>query len=349
MLGKAAILRTIGSPLSIEELDYPLLEPGQVFVKVAFSGICRSQLMEIDGLRGTDRFLPHLLGHEASGEVIAVGPGVTKVAPAEKVVISWIRGRGLVASGPTIKHNDEIISSGSVTTFSEYTIVAENSVFPIPNKISLLNAALFGCAIPTGAGMVLKGLPNNIAQATTAVFGLGGIGISALHALMSRQPRLILAVDNDPVKLSALTSFDNVLAVDASTPNFQEKIYDFTNGIGLDYAIDATGTITGIAAAHQSVRKFGGLCIFASHPGYGEKLEIEPLDLISGKEIRGSWGGGINLDNELDDLFELFIENENVMTLLQGNIYPFSQINQAISDFRMGKVLRPILQMDVQK
>jgi S-(hydroxymethyl)glutathione dehydrogenase/alcohol dehydrogenase len=346
MLGKAAILRTLNSPLCIEELDYPPLDAGQVLVKVAFTGVCKSQLMEIEGQRGIDRFLPHLLGHEASGEVIAVGDGVTKVIPGNNVVISWIRGNGLKASGPEIKHNDEIINSGSVTTFSEYTIVAENSVFPIPDDVSLLTAALFGCAIPTGAGMVLKGLPPNLAQATTAVFGLGGIGISSLHVLASRKPKLVLAVDNNPAKLEVTTNFENVLAVDASAPDFQEKISTLTGGIGLDFAIDATGTVSGITAAYQSVRKFGGLCIFASHPKFNEKLEIDPFDLISGKEIRGSWGGGINLDTDLGGLFELFLQDKSVMALLQGNIYPFAEINQAVADFRNGKVLRPILQMD---
>jgi S-(hydroxymethyl)glutathione dehydrogenase/alcohol dehydrogenase len=345
MLGKAAILRTLNSPLSIEELNYPLLTTGQVLVKIAFSGVCRSQLMEIDGHRGIDRFLPHLLGHEASGEVIAVGAGVTKVIPGNNVVLSWIRGNGLKAPGPKFNLGDEIINAGSVTTFSEYTVVSENSVFLIPDEISLLTAALFGCAIPTGAGMVLKGLPHNLAGATTGVFGLGGIGISSIHALTSKRPKLILAVDKDPTKLHIASNFENVVFVNASSSSFLEKISDLTAGVGLDFAIEATGTISGINAAHQSVRKFGGLCIFASHPKHNEKLLIEPFDLISGKEIRGSWGGGVNLDTDLNDLFELFLQSTPVMNLLQGHIYPFSEINQALADFKNGKVLRPILQM----
>lgn len=345
MQGKAAVLRSLNSPLSLVELEYPPLAAGQVLVKIAYSGICRSQLMEIDGHRGTDRFLPHLLGHEASGEVIAIGVGVTKVIPGNNVVLSWIRGNGLNVPGPQFNLDDEIINAGSVTTFSEYSIISENSVFPIPDGISLSTAALFGCAIPTGAGMVLNELPNNLQGATTAIFGLGGIGISSLHALTYRKPKLILAVDKDPIKLEIASNFENVLTVDASSSRFLEEISDLTAGVGLDYALDATGTVSGITSAHQSVRKFGGMCVFASHPKYTEKLTIEPFDLISGKEIRGSWGGGVNLDKDLHILFELFLQNSFVMNLLQGNIYPFSEINQALIDFKNGKVLRPILQM----
>ncbi len=133
--------------------------------------------------------------------------------------------------------------------------------------------------------------------------------------------------------------------INASDPGFVGALNRITNENGFDYAIDATGNTSGIMRAFESTRKFGGVCVFASHPGFGEKLAIDPFDLISGKQIRGSWGGGINLDDDLSDLINLFIESESIMRLLSSDIFTFEEVNHAISQFRQGNVVRPILQM----
>ena len=207
LLSKCAVLRKPLEDLAVLNLEVPPLEHGQVLVEIAYAGICRSQIMEVDGLRGPDKYLPHLLGHEASGIVLETGSGVSKVKQGEKVILSWIRGDGLSVPGPKYKFKNEIINSGQIATFGTVVIVSENCVFKVSKNTDLVMASLFGCAIPTGAGMVLKGLPSNLAHATTAVFGLGGIGISSLHVLASRKPKLVLAVDNDPAKLEVTTNF----------------------------------------------------------------------------------------------------------------------------------------------
>ena len=122
----AAILQELNTPLQIKEIEIPNLLPGQVLVKIFFSGVCRSQLMEVKGRRGPDRWLPHLLGHEGSGMVIAVGEGVKKVIPGDEVILGWIKGSGMDAPGAKYKCGNQIISSGSVTTFSNYTIASES-------------------------------------------------------------------------------------------------------------------------------------------------------------------------------------------------------------------------------
>lgn len=343
MLGLAAVLRKNRELLTIEELEFPKPILGQVLVQIAYSGICRSQLMEIDGLRGPDRFIPHLMGHEASGIVIEVGAGVQKVEPGDHVVISWIRGNGLVSNGIKIKGDKDFINAGPVTTFSEYSIVSENCVFKINKSIPLKSAALFGCAIPTGAGMVLNQLPTDLSNLSSVVFGLGGIGLSAIQALRSRSASRIFAVDIDQNKLNEINHLSNVITIDASDPDYLDKLKSANDGKFVDFAIDATGTTKGIMASFASIKNFGGLCIFASHPKYGEKISIDPFDLISGKQIKGSWGGGMNLDSDLNYLFDIFFETDSLLYLLQTTEYKLANINDAIDDFRNSRVTRPIL------
>jgi S-(hydroxymethyl)glutathione dehydrogenase / alcohol dehydrogenase len=348
-LFKAAVLFESGSPLELVDLEMPFPSEGQVLVRIAYAGICKSQLMEIDGLRGVDKYLPHLLGHEAAGVVEEIGSGVSKVKPGDHVVVSWIRGSGLNVGGPKFLDGSIQINAGQVTTFSELSMVSENCVFPIPRDFPLKIAALFGCAIPTGAGMALKELPGDLSNSNVAVFGLGGIGLSALYAVTSRKPKSITAIDFDLRKLEAVKVLGVNHSINAAHKDFLHSISSITNQIGFDYAIDATGTTAGILQAFESVKKFGGLCIFASHPDFGQKLAIDPFDLISGKNIRGSWGGGINLDENLSDLLDLFGNNEVVMNLLSSDVFEFEEINLAISNFRGGNSIRPILKMGAGK
>jgi len=130
----AAVLTRDGDPLEIiSGIKPPPLHRGQVLVTVAYSGVCHSQLMEIRGHRSDDHWVPHLLGHESTGAAVAVGDSVTKVTPGDWVVLRWIKGEGIEASGCRYEEPDsQIINSGSMTTFSDYTVVSENRAVPMP-------------------------------------------------------------------------------------------------------------------------------------------------------------------------------------------------------------------------
>ena len=151
MKSKAALLTKIGMPLQIVELDLPELKPGQVLVKVEFSGICHTQLNEIRGRKGEDKFLPHTLGHEGSGIVEAVGPEVRKVRAGETVVLTWIQGEGMnVPSAQYLMSDGSKVNSGAISTFMDYAVISENRVVPVKKGMSLRELPLLGCAIPTG-------------------------------------------------------------------------------------------------------------------------------------------------------------------------------------------------------
>lgn len=178
---EAVVLYELGQPLRLTTLSIPGLRPGQVLVDIAYSGVCHSQLLEVRGRRGPDPFLPHTLGHEASGTVTAVGPGIMKVRPGDRVVLSWIKGSGADVPSTVYQGPEGVVHSGAISTFMRRTITCENRVTPLPDTMPLREGALLGCAIPTGAGIIL-----NTAQVrpghSVAVFGVGGIGLSAVMA-----------------------------------------------------------------------------------------------------------------------------------------------------------------------
>jgi S-(hydroxymethyl)glutathione dehydrogenase / alcohol dehydrogenase len=148
---KAAILVEQLAPLQVEEINLPdTLDFGQVLVKLHCSGICGSQLGEINGAKGKDKFLPHLLGHEGAGVVLECGPHVSVVKPGDSVVLHWRQGNGINAKPPVYSWNGKTVNAGYVTTFNEYAIVSENRLTPIPDDFPKELAALFGCAITTG-------------------------------------------------------------------------------------------------------------------------------------------------------------------------------------------------------
>ncbi len=150
---EAAVLFELAQPLRLITLSIPDLKPGQVFIDVAYSGVCRSQLLEVRGKRGEDGFLPHTLGHEGSGTVLEVGAGVTKVKPGDRVVLSWIKGSGADVPSTAYQSSEGPINSGAISTFMCQMVTCENRVTPIPDAMPLREAPLLGCAIQQGLGL----------------------------------------------------------------------------------------------------------------------------------------------------------------------------------------------------
>lgn len=156
---KATVLNKPGANLVLyNNIVLPELGKGQLLVKLHYSGVCHSKVMEAKGLRGEDKYIPHLLGHEGSATVLKMGAGITKVKEKQRVILSWIKGKG--RDVPSVKYiwKDSVINTGAVTTFNEYAVVSENRVTPLPDGLPLDIAVLFGCAIPTGAGIVMNHL-----------------------------------------------------------------------------------------------------------------------------------------------------------------------------------------------
>lgn len=341
---KAAILYRTGEPLRVREIEIPPLQKGQVLVKMHFSGMCRSQLMEVRGGRGEDKWLPHMLGHEGSGTVLETGDGVTKVKPGDNVILGWLRGSGLEAPGATYRCGSETINSGQVTTFSTHTVVSENRLTPLPDGIPMDIAVLFGCALLTGAGMVLNELKPEPGS-TVAVLGLGGIGFSALAALTHYSCRQRIAIDISDEKLALAKKFGATHTFNAGDANMVKAVLELTGG-GADACIEAGGSTRTIETGFALIRPKGGKLLFASHPPDGEVIRLLPHELISGKQIMGSWGGASSPDRDVATIAGLYRQGKFPLEALLSKRYRLEQVNEALEDLEHGKVFRPLLVME---
>jgi len=340
---RAAVLRRLNEPLSIEDLEIPSLFDGQVLVKLAYSGICRSQLMEVEGKRGPDNWLPHLLGHEGSGFVEAIGAGVSKLKVGDRVGVSWLPSSGRDSDTPSyIKcGSSETINSGKTTTFSEFSIVPENRVFKVPNNITLIEAVLFGCALSTGAGMVFNETkPQNLTD-KILVYGIGGVGLSCLITLLACGYQNIIVADVSTFKLKVAKSLGIIKR--ANMQNSSDKA--MLNGLTFDFIFEATGSIEGIEYCFELLENNGTL-LFASHPEYGSKIKIDPYGLIKGKKILGSWGGSSNPELIIEKFSEFKEKNNIDLSVCLGSIYPLEKINEALMDLKNYKSVRPIIKFN---
>lgn len=343
---KAAVLFETGKPLRIlDDVDLPALQPGQVDVAIAYSGVCHSQLMEVRGKRGEDKFLPHLLGHEATGIVKAIGDGVTKVSPGDKVVLGWIRGDGMDAPGALYPWQGKLLNSGGITTFSERSIISENRITPLPDGMPLDLGVLFGCAIPTGAGLALNEVDIQ-PEHTVAVIGIGGIGAIALMFASCSQPKRLIAIDVQPEKRKTALQLGATHVLDGADDDILEQIYSLTDGEGVDFCLDAAGKTVTIELAFNATRRKGGQCVFASHPEAGQKISLDPFELVNGKQIRGSWGGQTQPDKDLPRFFRIAVDNSLPLETMITKRYSLDNINDALDDLEQGAVMRPLLEIN---
>lgn len=334
----------VGKPLEIRSLGIPPLRSGQVLVDVAYSGICHSQLLEMHGKKGPDRFLPHTLGHEGSGIVLEVASGVTKVRPGDHVVLSWIKGSGADVPSTIYESERGSVNSGAISTFMKRTVTCENRLTRIPTEMPLREAALLGCAIPTGAGIVVNTAKVH-AGSSVAVFGAGGIGLSAILAARLQNAAKIIAVDVIDHKLQQARRAGATDLVNAQKQDPVGKIQELTGTGGADYAIEAAGRRETMEAAFRAVRPNGGLCVLAGNLPQGETITIDPFDLIRGKRIVGTWGGESNPDRDFPEFALLYIQGKLDLESLITDEYILSDINVGLESLAQGKVGRALVSM----
>lgn len=344
MKTRAAILWETNKPLVIDDVEIPSLKKGQVLVKVLYSGICRAQYNEIIALKGPDKFLPHLLGHEASGTVVDLGPEITKVKKGDYVCLSWIKGEGLDGINSQYSLNGRLINAGAVTTFSDYTVVSENRITKIPTSLPPDIAAILGCAVVTGCGIMYNTAAAS-AKTSVAVFGVGGVGLSVILGAKSRGCSTIAAIDIEPKKLEFAQQLGATHLYNAKDNNLVAALLKLCPA-GFDYSVDASGSKQAMESAFEVLKEKGGLCIIAGNLGKDQKIQLHPFELIKGKRIVGTWGGETLPDRDIPMYVNAYAKGNLPFNKMITHRFDLTEINHAFDVLIKGEAGRIVLKVD---
>ncbi len=341
----AAILVEIGKPLVLEEIEIPVLKPGQVLVQIIFSGICHTQILECRGYRGEDRFLPHCLGHEGSGIVYDIGPQVSRVKKGDRVILSWIKGSGANVCGTAYNWNGKIVNAGAITTFSEFSIISENRLVVLNENISMREAAMLGCVVPTGVGVVLNTAKPEAGK-DIAIFGTGGVGLCAVAAAKIAGCKTIIAVDVKENKLLIARQMGATHCINVKQNDPVKEIYNICPD-GMDFSIEASGRPEVMLQAFSVVRNQGGTAVIVGNAKKGEMLCLDPSWFNQGKRLLGTWGGDNLPDRDFPNYCKLVSSGKLNLKPLFSKVYSLNDVNRAIDDLESGGVIRPLIDMSV--
>ncbi|MFF4556857.1 Zn-dependent alcohol dehydrogenase [Streptomyces sp. NPDC001422] len=300
---RAAVLSAVGAPLEIAEIELPEPGPGQVRVRLAAAGVCHSDLSLSNGTMRVP--VPAVLGHEGAGTVVAVGEGVTEVAPGAEVVLNWAPSCGrchACSLGEVWLCADALTGAGNVyarrasdgsdlhpglnvAAFAEETVVPVSCLLPVPDGIPLTDAALLGCAVLTGYGAVHHSARVREGE-TVAVFGVGGVGLVALQAARIAGASKIVAVDVSPEKEAlarAAGATDYVVASETTA----REIRALTGKQGVDVAVECVGRAVTIRTAWESTRR-GGRTTVVGIGGKDQQVTFNALEIFHwGRTLAG--------------------------------------------------------------
>ncbi|WP_328441415.1 Zn-dependent alcohol dehydrogenase [Streptomyces sp. NBC_00444] len=317
---RAAVLPAIGSPLEITDIDLPDPGPDRIRVRLAAAGVCHSDLSLSNGTMRVP--VPAVLGHEGAGTVVAVGEGVTHLAPGDRVVLNWAPSCGSchacslgevwlcanALNGAADVHarrtsdGTDLHPGLNVAAFAEETVVSASCALPLPEGIPLTDAALLGCAVLTGYGAVHHSAKVQPGE-TVAVYGVGGVGLAALQAARIAGASKIVAVDVSPEKeelARAAGATDYVVASDTTA----REIRALTGKQGVDVAVECVGRATTIRTAWDSTRR-GGRTTVVGIGGKDQQVTFNALEIFHwGRTLSGCVYGNSDPAKDLPVLAE---------------------------------------------
>jgi S-(hydroxymethyl)glutathione dehydrogenase/alcohol dehydrogenase len=334
---QAAVLTEVKQPLVLDELEVPLLDVGQVLVKVICSGICGSQIGEINGVKGEDKFLPHLLGHEATATVLETGPGVTTVKERDRVVLHWRPGTGIQGMCPQYKSKSlGIVNAGWITTFNEMAVISENRMTIIPSDTDPEIGSLMGCAVTTGLGVINNNAKVKIGE-SVVVWGAGGLGLNMVQGASMVSANPIIAVDLYDAKLTLARELGATHSFNSMDGDPSDEIRAIVGDAGADVVIDNTGNPEVIRSCYDLTHP-SGRTILVGVPPKGLDTTLYTLPLHFKKALIGSHGGEAQPDIDIPKYISLYDEGKMHIKHFITDRYGFADINQAIQDLRDGKV-----------
>lgn len=336
---KAAILEKQNSPLVIADLCLPNLECGQVLVKVKVSSICGAQIGEMSGSAGPDKYLPHLLGHEGSGIVKNIGRGGSHMKRGDHVVMHWRKGVGIEAQHlPKYEWGDVYVGGGHVHTFSEYAIVSENRLTPINKDIPFDIAALMGCAVTTGLGLINNEAHLKIGQ-SIAVIGCGGVGLNIIQGAAMVGAGIIDAYDICEDKLDISKRF-------GATGLYNTKNIEFIDHYkNYDVVVDCTGKTEMIDYGYGLTAP-GGRMILVGQTSHDQDLRINNMrQHYCGKTLMDSQGGLTNPTIDIPLYLKLYKAGKLKLDEIITHRFSLNDINKAIGIIKSGQTGKCIITM----
>jgi S-(hydroxymethyl)glutathione dehydrogenase/alcohol dehydrogenase len=340
---KAAILAKSREPLIVDEIDLPeTLDVGQVLVKVLYTTICGAQLNEIAAAKGPDKFLPHLLGHEASAKVVEIGPGVSNINPGDTVVLHWRPSLGIQCRPPSYKWRGKALNAGWVTTFNDHAVISENRMTPIPADYDLKVAPLLGCAVTTAAGVINNDAKVKIGE-SVVVFGVGGVGLNVVQFAHLAGANPIVAIDLVDAKLAMARARGATHTINATTTkDVPAAIRDTVGPKGPDKVIETTGVKQVIEQAYELTHA-DGVCVLVGVPS--EKVTIYTLPIHFNKVLTGSHGGDAAPHIDIPRLIRLAKAGRLSFDGIVTHEYPLDEINAALDVVRSGSAGRVVLRV----
>jgi len=343
---KAAVLEKLNSPLTIRDLEITELKIGQVLIRVLVSGICGSQLQEIRGFKGNEKFLPHLMGHEGCGIVEKIGPGVSRVKPGDKVVMHWRVGAGIEAEFPTYILDGKKISSGKITTLSEFSIVSENRLTKVPQETPDHLCALLGCGLTTALGVVNNEIDLKFGE-SVAIIGCGGVGLNLIQAACLGSAFPVIAIDLNENKRPLSLNVGADYFINSSDESVRE-FFDKNLPLGkIDIAIDTTGN-TQIIDEISNLLSDSGRLILVGQPKPGSHLSFSNATGLfgnKGKTIKTTQGGKTSPNEDIIRYIKLYNAGKLNFEKVITNVFSLDDVNLAISLLETGSAGRIIIDM----
>jgi len=332
----SAIILVKKKKIQFKKIRVPELKKGQLLVKIKYTSICHTQIQEIDGVRGKDNFLPHCLGHEATGLVIKKNNSVKKFKVNDKVCLSWVPSEGFNAGGTT--YFDKIgkkINAGPVNTFSNYSVVSENKLQKLNKYSDMKKSVLLGCALPTAYNCIFSNVAHP-KKKNILIIGCGGVGLSIVHASKIAQFSKISIIEKDSKKIK--TAFKLGSSQVLTNKDFK-SYFDY-----FDYVIECTGNDEMLNFSIKFVKKFGGSLIIVGNYKHKTKFKIDPWQILYGKKVIGSWNKTFNYRKKFKK-FEKFSKKLNSNLIFGKKIYSLKNFSSAMNDFKKGKVIRPLIKV----
>jgi S-(hydroxymethyl)glutathione dehydrogenase/alcohol dehydrogenase len=360
-LMKAAVLRAVGQPLSIEQVEIGLPGPHEVLIRTAAAGVCHSDLHFIEG--AYKHPLPAVLGHEAAGIVERVGSEVRTCRPGDHVVTCLsaycghcefcLTGHMSICPSPDTQRREgeppRLSATGgpmnqylNLSAFAEHMLVHEHACTPIRKDMPLDRAALIGCAVTTGIGAVVNTAGVRPGE-TVAVIGCGGVGLAAINGAAIAGAGRIIAIDRQPSKLELARTFGatDVLLADGDTA---KQVKELTGG-GVQYSFEAIGLKSTTEDAFKMLRRGGTATVIGMIP-QGVKVELNGIDFLNEKRIQGSFMGSVRTPVDMPRYVDFYMRGLLKLDEMISARLPLERINEAFEAMKTGEVARSVVVFD---